>query len=98
MFFSLIFALIIGTLIFSVSVYSLGWCFIKAFSDDDYIPPCSRSDKYNGLANYSEEPFYIVNTQGCGYKIVDKLTGQTIAEMLPNGKWINYYLGETEPR
>lgn len=39
-------------------------------------------------------PFIIIDTQGCGFRIVDKETYETIAEMLPSGRWINYYLGE----
>lgn len=64
------------------------------------IPPCMRepSNKSYHIKRTEQDnsPFIIIDTQGCGYKIIDKKTHEIIAEMLPSGRWINYYLGEKD--
>lgn len=92
------------TIIGMFCAVSIIFCVILAiyhiYDDYFYVPPCMRksSSKSNHKTQKKQDnsPFVIIDTIGCGYRIVDKKTHKTIAEMLPSGRWINYYLGEID--
>lgn len=82
--------------IFTITFYSLIAALITCFCTEDI---CFKEYKIKRFFNFiklqrqmPKSGYVYADTEGLGFKIIDIQTGAVLAEMLPNGEWINYYL------